>query len=171
MTAPTVAVLGAGMSGAVCAWALRRAGLAVTVFEMGRGAGGRMATRRTREHPALRFNHGAPAFAISNPSLSPLLEELKEAGVLTSWTCTVGKLCSQTLVFSDVQEKPQFVGCPGMSSICDKLIEGAGRQFEVMLTSFERRGQQWLLGDKQGTEVGPFDWLVVSSHTVAHPRW
>eukprot|EP00667_Euglena_gracilis_P016785 EG_transcript_17607 len=65
-----------------------------------------------------------------------------------------------------------------MSSICDKLIEGAGRQFEVMLTperrqspSFERRGQQWLLGDKQGTEVGPFDWLVVSSHTVAHPRW
>jgi len=33
-------------------------GVDVTVFEMGRGAGGRMATRKTREFPGLAINHG-----------------------------------------------------------------------------------------------------------------
>ena len=33
-------------------------GAEVTVFEMGRGAGGRMATRKTRDLPGLAINHG-----------------------------------------------------------------------------------------------------------------
>ena len=41
-----VAVIGAGVSGLVCASELRQAGLMVRVIEMGRGPGGRLATRR-----------------------------------------------------------------------------------------------------------------------------
>eukprot|EP00966_Prymnesium_polylepis_P105605 2445961-Prymnesium_polylepis.1 len=29
----------------------------------------------------------------------------------------------------------------------------------------------WRLTSKQGDALGEFDWLVVSSSTVAHPRW
>ena len=46
-----VAVVGAGISGLICARTLLDHGLAVTVFEKSRGVGGRMATRRTAEGP------------------------------------------------------------------------------------------------------------------------
>ena len=44
---PTVAVIGAGISGLTCARTLADHGLPVTVFEKSRGVGGRMATRRS----------------------------------------------------------------------------------------------------------------------------
>jgi predicted NAD/FAD-dependent oxidoreductase len=44
---PTVAVVGAGISGLTWARTLADHGLPVTVFEKSRGVGGRMATRRS----------------------------------------------------------------------------------------------------------------------------
>jgi NADPH-dependent 2,4-dienoyl-CoA reductase/sulfur reductase-like enzyme len=44
---PTVAVIGAGISGLTCARTLADHGVSVTVFEKSRGLGGRMATRRS----------------------------------------------------------------------------------------------------------------------------
>ena len=58
--------------------------LSMSVFEMGRAAGGRAATRTTRERPALQINHGAPAFAAHTPSFATLCEKLTEAGALKS---------------------------------------------------------------------------------------
>ena len=52
-----VAVIGGGITGLTCARALADAGHAVTVFDKGRGVGGRLATRRTDD--GLRFDHGA----------------------------------------------------------------------------------------------------------------
>ena len=57
---PTVAVIGAGISGLVCARTLRDHGYPVTVFEKSRGVGGRMATRRTDD--GFQFDHGAQYF-------------------------------------------------------------------------------------------------------------
>ncbi|BAS86708.1 Os03g0784000 [Oryza sativa Japonica Group] len=45
-SAANVAVIGGGISGAVCASLLAARGVAVTLFDSGRGAGGRMAQRR-----------------------------------------------------------------------------------------------------------------------------
>ena len=44
---PTLAVIGAGISGLTCARTLADHGVPVTVFEKSRGVGGRMATRRS----------------------------------------------------------------------------------------------------------------------------
>ena len=41
-----IVVIGAGISGSVCAWKLAKDGHDVTLVEKGRGVGGRMATRR-----------------------------------------------------------------------------------------------------------------------------
>ena len=41
-----IVVVGAGISGCVCAYELSKAGHEVVVIEKGRGVGGRMATRR-----------------------------------------------------------------------------------------------------------------------------
>lgn len=54
-----VAVVGAGIAGITAARTLAQAGWQVTVFEKSRGAGGRMATRRTAFGG---FDHGAQFF-------------------------------------------------------------------------------------------------------------
>lgn len=46
---PKVAVIGAGISGLICARVLVEHGMEVTVFEKSRGIGGRMSTRRSPE--------------------------------------------------------------------------------------------------------------------------
>jgi hypothetical protein len=35
----------------------------------------------------------------------------------------------------------------------------------------ERVGKEWVLSGKDGHELGRFEWFVVTSHTVGHPRW
>jgi len=53
-----VAVLGAGMTGAVCARTLAKAGMTVTLFEMGRGSGGRMpGGHRGKGHSRATLSH------------------------------------------------------------------------------------------------------------------
>jgi len=54
-----VAVLGSGISGSAAARTLAEKGVKVTVFEAGRGVGGRMSTRRTRDEHNYQFDHGA----------------------------------------------------------------------------------------------------------------
>ncbi len=54
-----IAVVGAGVAGAFCSKSLRKMGAAVTVFEAGRGPGGRMARRK---EGAYQFDHGAQFF-------------------------------------------------------------------------------------------------------------
>ena len=57
-----VAIIGGGVSG--CASARRLAQLAptaqITLYEIGRGPGGRASTRKTRSLPGVCINHGAP---------------------------------------------------------------------------------------------------------------
>ncbi|MFN6068758.1 MAG: FAD-dependent oxidoreductase, partial [Pseudanabaena sp.] len=51
-----VIVIGAGMSGLICAQQLKQAGLDVTIVEKSAGLGGRMATRRLQ---GTWVDHGA----------------------------------------------------------------------------------------------------------------
>ena len=172
MSGPRIAIIGAGMSGSVCAWALRRAGLSVTVFEMGRGGGGRMATRKSRNLEGFAANHGCPAFTASQPWFKSMVQQLMDEHVVRVWSGRFGAYDAGTQTATeDPAPQVMYVGSPGMSSICDKLLSDAERCFETQVTSFERKAERWVLTDKNAKEVGTFDWLVISSHSLAHPRW
>jgi NADPH-dependent 2,4-dienoyl-CoA reductase/sulfur reductase-like enzyme len=102
-----VGVVGAGIAGCTLARRLKDAGADVTVFEMGRGAGGRMATRKTRDFPVswlalstpavptaishaellqgLAINHGAPLFVAKQEPFLKLLEPLLESGAVKEY--------------------------------------------------------------------------------------
>ncbi|MFM2034129.1 MAG: hypothetical protein RJA32_764, partial [Pseudomonadota bacterium] len=60
----TVAVIGAGISGAACAFELQSLGFEVQVYEKSRGASGRLSTRRTETWSA---DHGAQYFTARDP--------------------------------------------------------------------------------------------------------
>ncbi|TGN44114.1 FAD-dependent oxidoreductase, partial [Paracoccus liaowanqingii] len=63
-----VAIIGAGLAGLTCAGRLAQAGLSVTLFDKGRGPGGRLATRRADD--GLRFDHGALWLAARDPGFA-----------------------------------------------------------------------------------------------------
>ena len=82
-----LAVIGAGTAGCALAAGLRLRGWSgsITLLEIGRGPGGRTATRRSRSDPSFVLNHGAPLFNISASPEPRLLEPLRKGG----WKVTV----------------------------------------------------------------------------------
>jgi renalase len=80
-----VAVIGAGVSGLVCASLLRLAGYSVAVIEKSRGVGGRLATRRISETIA---DHGARYLEPKGELLQGLIHELSHHRIIQPWTDT-----------------------------------------------------------------------------------
>ena len=82
-SAPTVAVIGAGLAGLACANALREAGWPVTVFERSETVGGRCATRATELGG---FDHGLQYFTAHSPAVAAMLAPLVKSGVIAAWS-------------------------------------------------------------------------------------
>ena len=66
MPQPSVAIIGAGLTGLRISQRLDNAGVATTIFDKSRGVSGRVATRRVEiEGHTLRFDHGTPSLTAS----------------------------------------------------------------------------------------------------------
>jgi renalase len=83
-----IAIIGAGISGLVCAQQLRQAGYSVVVVEKSRGVGGRVATRRLQGTCA---DHGACYIQPQGELLSRFVEMLCDRHIIELWTDTVDK--------------------------------------------------------------------------------
>lgn len=124
-----VAVIGGGISGLTCANRLARAGCRVTVYETGRGPGGRTATRQTRdpEKRGWQWDHGAQFFTAKTAAFRDLLEEWRAAGCVAEWTGRFGTLDATTGGFTpDPEDKSRWVGTPAMSAIAAHLAAVPG---------------------------------------------
>merc|ERR1719491_694509 len=79
-----VAIIGGGVSG--CAAARRLAQLdpsaEITVYEIGRGPGGRSSTRKTRSMPNVRINHGSPYAELVSPAGRAIVSSLPSGSVV-----------------------------------------------------------------------------------------
>jgi predicted NAD/FAD-dependent oxidoreductase len=106
----SVAIIGAGLAGAVCARTLADAGHAVTVFEKSGGMGGRLSTRRSDSGS---FDHGAQYLTARGAPMRELLDELTEKDAAAPWA-PAGK------------DRPGdwHVGLPGMSGFVKPLLDG-----------------------------------------------
>ncbi|GAB4846717.1 hypothetical protein Ancab_025725 [Ancistrocladus abbreviatus] len=85
--APKIAVVGSGISGAVCASSLARNGVFVTLYESARGPGGRMSRRRetTEDGKELFFDHGAAYFTVTDPDVLSIVQEWESGGLVAEW--------------------------------------------------------------------------------------
>ena len=77
-----IVVVGAGISGCVCAYRLAEAGHDVILVEKGRGVGGRMATRRMG---GARIDHGAQFFTVRDQRMKDLLAKWQSVGIVVPW--------------------------------------------------------------------------------------
>ena len=154
-----VAVIGAGMAGLACAGALHAAGLDVTVFDKGRRAGGRTATRHV---DGMSFDHGASFITVRTPAFRAALGGMAAAGTAAPWPAGGSEA---------------WVGVPGMSALARHLEgQGIGTMNAGRHAAFLDRGAQgWTvrhldaatarpgLVTRDGGEVaGPFDAVLLA---------
>ncbi|MEO0544275.1 MAG: FAD-dependent oxidoreductase [Pseudomonadota bacterium] len=148
MTTEKIAIVGAGLSGAVLARTLVDAGFDVTVFEKSGGTGGRLATRRT-DHGA--FNHGAQYLTAKTPGFRAMLTGLSHAGAVREWA-PEGK----------DREAVWHVGAPGMSGLVKPLLKDVNVVGRTRVDSLNAVAEHVALGTEEG-DLGAFDRLVITA--------
>ena len=151
--------MGAGLSGLACARALCDHGHRVRVFDKGRGAGGRMSTRRAG---AWQFDHGAQYFTVRDRRFARRVETWRQDGIVARWT-------GQLVVLEGGRRTgktggpDRFVGVPAMSSICRHLASGQDVAFQTRVRSVERVADRWRLVSASGVDLGLYAAVVVSA--------
>ncbi len=159
---PTVAVVGAGIAGAACAAGLQQAGLAVTLFDKSRGAGGRLATRRAAwtgddgSAHAVEFDHGAQTIAARQPRFRALLARAEAAGAVARWQPRVHAGWPAAAV------RDVYVGTPGMPALVRHLARGVPLRLEQTVQRLHRTNQGWQLVLAGSETAGPFDQVVLA---------
>ncbi|PWA84391.1 FAD/NAD(P)-binding oxidoreductase family protein [Artemisia annua] len=153
--ATKVAVIGAGISGAVCASNLAKNGISVTLFESARGPGGRMSRRRetTEDGKELYFDHGAPYFSTTNADVEDMIRGWEARGLVAEWKQNFGSFDYITKTFVNSEKdglNKKYVGVPGMNSICRALCNET---------------------DKDGQDLGQFNGVVTSDKSTFSQRF
>lgn len=179
-----VAVLGSGVAGSTVARTLADRGVSVTVFEAGRGIGGRTSTRITRDDGRYQFDHGCQY--ISKPKTSDFqdaLDRWKRDGWVNDWSGNFGTAVEapgedrvSTTMEVDTEKKERWVGYPAMHSICRNLLHHknikVNLQTRADATYKEDQDSNWdLYHGKNKSKLGSFDWLIVTDrNSAAHFR-
>ena len=157
---PTVAVVGAGISGLICARTLADHGFPVNVFEKSRGVGGRMATRRTEA--GFQFDHGAQYFTARDSRFNRYVNSWIDDGIVRPWQGRIVVL-ENGAVTGVKSGTDRFVAVPRMNAICKHLATDLDLQFQTRIDPIKREGKQWRIADDKGTTLGLFDVAVVSA--------
>ncbi len=144
-TNPRVAIVGGGMAGLSCARALLEAGIAATVFEKSRGAGGRMSTRRCDD---LHFDHGAQYFTVRHAAFDARVQSWLEAGVVAPWQ---GRLVGLPRPFSRTPTVVnRYVGIPGMSAVLRSFGEAIDVRYGTPISGLSYEHDHWWLESPSG---------------------
>lgn len=140
MSATDVLVLGAGISGLLCATQLQQAGLSVQVVDKGRGVGGRMSTRRQAE---ARFDHGAQFFTVRDARFQAYVEQWLAAGIIREWFRHAPE-------DSNPHGYPRYCGIHGMSDVPRHLAAGLEVSSGERITELSRDVDCWVATAESG---------------------
>ncbi len=164
---PQVAVIGAGISGLFAARTLADHGLPVTVFDKGRGVGGRMSSRQVDGQWC--FDHGAQYFTARDPQFLRYVDSWLQQGVVARWPNVTSDPSQKIVVLKqgEVIEKQdageRFVGSPAMSSVCDHLASDLNIRTQTQIGKIESAKEGLCLMDQAGKLLGTYDRLIVSA--------
>lgn len=110
-----VAIVGAGLSGLICAQELRRSGYQVALIEKSRGLGGRLATRRL---PKTCADHGVRYWDEQGDRTRKLIAAGRDRSLLQPWTDIEYHLNGE---LRPAAAHPRYVTADGMTTIAKAL--------------------------------------------------
>lgn len=163
---PSVAVIGAGMSGAGCAAALHGAGLRVELFERADAVGGRMASRSQRwvdaqgRSQAVEFDLGVLHFVAHQARFRAMLGRAQAAGAAQAWS---PRLHSSR---PGVGRQDGWVGAPDMAALVRYLTDGlsvrTGHTVQRLHRCRGRGAPRWEVVTAEAGVAGRFDAVVIA---------
>ena len=154
-----IAIIGAGFTGLCLAHLLQACStdLEITVFEKGRGPGGRMSTRRI---DAWHFDHGAQFFTARHPAFKRFLVPYIDAGIIEPWQPKLVDLAPNAPPYRRGWFEPHYVAVPAMNSLAQSLAAGTTVVLQHEVKRLQRQGKEWLLQFADGQVSEPFDWVI-----------
>ncbi|MEM6908337.1 MAG: FAD-dependent oxidoreductase [Pseudomonadota bacterium] len=130
-TTSDIAIIGAGMAGLSCATRLGEAGRDVQLFDKGRGAGGRMASRRVElGREEVTFDHGAQYFTVRDVEFRAEVIQWQALGAIAPWPAA---------------GEDAFIGFPAMNSPLKEMTVLQEIAWSTRIDSLERDGREWVL--------------------------
>jgi len=156
----SVAVIGAGVAGLVCARELQRAGFTVTVFEKSRGVGGRTSTRRGDAGAA--FDHGAQYFTVKDPAMAAHVQTWLDCGVVAKWEARIGSLSQGNWEPVDTSID-RYVGTPAMSAIAKNIASSLNVKTQTRVQSIGHNRTGWQLNAGPGEQHNGFSHLIINA--------
>ncbi|OYQ35914.1 hypothetical protein CHU95_06545 [Niveispirillum lacus] len=159
------AIIGAGLAGLSAALSLTTLGLPVTLFDKGRGPGGRLSSRRSGDW---RFDHGGQFVTVRDDGFKAVMDKLRASGQAAPWDGRIVRLHPDGSTVPHGVER--YVGVPGMNGIIQGLIallpEAARPHFSTRIVHIAGAPGRWLLQMEDGTSAGPFARLVLAMPSV-----
>lgn len=148
-----VVILGAGISGLVCARALAHGGHHVTVLEKSRSLGGRCATRKFGDHVV---DHGVQYFTLRDPVIREEVQKLCGARLKTLPNPIL--LAGQDgQIYREGEER--FYLQDGNNRLGAILAEGVLVKKETETKKIEKAGKKWrVLGEEYDVVVCSCPW-------------
>jgi hypothetical protein len=161
---PKIAVIGAGMSGLTAARTLHDHGINVSVFDKGRGIGGRMSTRRASVvDDEVRFDHGAQYFTVRDKRFHRFVDSWITEGLVKKWNPKLAVVNEDGGLDLKNPDIDRYVATPKMNVVTKHLAKDLGVQTNTRITNMIRKGDQWILTDDDGAKHGPFDTVITSA--------
>lgn len=150
-----IAIIGAGLAGALLSDRLIDAGLDVTLFEKSRGTGGRLASARLGEFSA---DLGAPAIDAQGQVFRSWLALQQQKGLLDAWQPRTVDFNGQVR-HSDLK----WIGKGRNSSLTRALIGSAKLETEKRIGVVWPDREGVLLRDDEGSMLGHFDAVICTA--------
>jgi len=132
MASPRAAVVGAGISGAACAQALRERGVTVDILERGRAPGGRMAAPTVQGR---RVDLGAAYFTVKDADFAGVVDDWTGRALARPWTDTFDVLTPDG---RDTATGPvRFAAPDGLRSLVRDLLPADGVRYDARVESLD----------------------------------
>jgi len=142
-----VGIIGAGIAGLACAEVLESQGFDVSLYDKGRGPGGRMSTRRLSTPVGeVSIDHGAQYFTARDPRFIKVVHGWWQRGLVAPWP---------------EANTEAWVGLPAMNAVIKDMASSLNVAFGSLVKAIERRDDGWRFKFDSGG-AGPFEIAAIA---------